>query len=336
MNELQKEQIKKIVYTFATLSNINDKQLCDNLINRLNSMNSDDAIDYLIVSLSDLVSRGVLKQEDVFSNANLLISISSERYSSSDDLVRRLNWLKSMNMEHPQMPLSENHKLVIEAFDKFNQIIGINFDAYYTGGLMGYLATNHQLERYHGDLDLFINEEQLLTLYDLIKQSEDFEFISNMDHKEENGHEFKIQYKGTPMSIGLFLFERKPDNEIVIKEYYHANNNQDEELLVNEQHLAPEYAQMIFSEQVRQHNGIPYKMQSLESIYNAKKNSRPKDRYDASIIKDSVNLMVDYNLDTKKQNNYDVKRKNADVSIVAKLEKKIKSLNDELEARRHI
>lgn len=64
-------------------------------------------------------------------------------------------------------------------------------------------------------------------------------------------------------------------------------------------------------------------MQSLESIYNAKKNSRPKDRYDASIIKDSVNLMVDYNLDTKKQNNYDVKRKNADVSIVAKLEKKL-------------
>lgn len=336
MNELQKEQIKKVIYTFATLSNISDKQLCDNLINRLISMNIDDVMDYLIVSLSDLVSRGALKQDDVFSNANLLISISPEKYSSTDDLMKRLNWLKSMNMEHPQMPLSENHKLVIESFDKFNQIIGTNFDAYYTGGLMGYLATNHQLERYHGDLDLFINEEQLLTLYDLIKQSEDFEFISNMDHKEENGHEFKIQYKGTPMSIGLFLFERKPDNEIVIKEYYHANNNQDEELLVNEQHLAPEYAQMIFSEQVRQHNGIPYKMQSLESIYNAKKNSRPKDRYDASIIKDSVNLMVDYNLDTKKQNNYDVKRKNADVSIVAKLEKKIKSLNDELEARRHI
>lgn len=336
MNELQKEQIKKVIYTFATLSNISDKQLCDNLINRLISMNIDDVMDYLIVSLSDLVSRGALNQDDVFSNANLLISISPEKYSSTDDLMKRLNWLKSMNMEHPQMPLSENHKLVIESFDKFNQIIGTNFDAYYTGGLMGYLATNHQLERYHGDLDLFINEEQLLTLYDLIKQSEDFEFISNMNHKEENGHEFKIQYKGTPMSIGLFLFERKPDNEIVIKEYYHANNNQDEELLVNEQHLAPEYAQMIFSEQVRQHNGIPYKMQSLESIYNAKKNSRPKDRYDASIIKDSVNLMVDYNLDTKKQNNYDVKRKNADVSIVAKLEKKIKSLNDELEARRHI
>lgn len=326
MSELQKEQIKKVVYTFATLSNINDKQLCDNLVNRLISMNIDDVVDYLIVSLSDLVSKGTLKQDDVFSNANLLISINPEIYSSNDDLMKRLNWLKSMNMEHPQMPLSENHKLVIEAFDKFNQIIGTSFDAYYTGGLMGYLAIDHPLERYHGDLDLFINEEQLESLYELVSQNEEFEFISNMDHKEQNGHEFKVQYKGTPMSIGLFLFERKPDDEIVIKEYYHSNNNPNEELLVNEQHLAPEYAKMIFSNQIKQHNGIPYRMQSLESIYNSKKNSRPKDRYDASIIKDSVDLMVDYNLDTKKQNNYDVKRKNADFSVVAEMEKKTSNI----------
>ena len=309
MSEKQIEQIRKVVYAFASLSNINDKQACDNLINRLINMHINDVMDYLVVSLSDLVSRGVLKQEDVFSNVDLLIAISPETFSSTDDLMKRLNWLKSMNMEYPQMPLSENHKLVIDAFDKFNQIIGTNFDAYYTGGLMGYLATDHPLERYHGDLDLFLNEEQL-------------ESISNMDHKEENGHEFKIQYKGTPMSIGLFLFERKPDNEIVIKEYYHRDNNQDNELLVNEQHLAPKYAEMIFSNQVRQHNGISYKMQSLESIYNAKKNSRPKDRYDANLIKDSINLMIDYRLDTEKQKNYDVKRKNADLSIVAEIEKK--------------
>ena len=322
MSEKQIEQIRKVVYAFASLSNINDKQACDNLINRLINMHINDVMDYLVVSLSDLVSRGVLKQEDVFSNVDLLIAISPETFSSTDDLMKRLNWLKSMNMEYPQMPLSENHKLVIDAFDKFNQIIGTNFDAYYTGGLMGYLATDHPLERYHGDLDLFLNEEQLESLYELIQQSDEFKFISNMDHKEENGHEFKIQYKGTPMSIGLFLFERKPDNEIVIKEYYHRDNNQDNELLVNEQHLAPKYAEMIFSNQVRQHNGISYKMQSLESIYNAKKNSRPKDRYDANLIKDSINLMIDYRLDTEKQKNYDVKRKNADLSIVAEIEKK--------------
>lgn len=331
MTEIQKEQIKKIVYTFAKLANVNDEKICNDLISRLSAMNEEDVIDYLVVALNNLAEKGQVKVEDIFSNVDLITSLS-EKYSSKEDLMSRLNWLKSMNMTHPQMPLSENHQLVIEAFDKFNQIIGTNFDSYYTGGLMGYLATNHPLERYHGDLDLFINEEQLQSLYELVKQNDEFEFISNMDHKEENGHEFKIQYKGTPMSIGLFLFERKPDNEIVIKEYYHTNNNPNEELLVNEQHLAPEYAKMIFSNDIREHNGISYRMQSLESIYNAKKNSRPKDRYDASIIKDSIDLMIDYNLDTKKQNNYDVKRKNADISIVAEMEKKI----NDLEIGRHI
>lgn len=325
MSEIQKEQIKTIVYTFTKLANVYNENICNDLINRLSVMNEEDVIDYLVVALSDLSENGQIKADDIFSNIDLITSLS-EKYSSKEDLMTRLNWLKSMNMTHPQMPLSENHKLVIEAFDKFNQIIGTNFDSYYTGGLMGYLATSHPLERYHGDLDLFINEEQLEALYEIVMQSEDFEFISNMNHKEENGHEFKIQYKGTPMSIGLFLFERKLNNEIVIKEYYHFNNNPSEELLVNEQHLSPEYVQMIFANDIRNHNGIPYRMQSLESIYNSKKNSRPKDRYDATIIKDSVDLMIDYQLDTQKQDNYDVKRKDANDSIVALMEEKVNCL----------
>ena len=322
MSEIQIEKLKKIIYTFSELANIKNQDTCNNLFNHLSTMNEEDVIDYLIVTLSDFVKVGKLKIDDIFSNINIITDLSF-KYPTKESLIERLNWLKSMNMEHSQMPLSENHKLVLEVFDKFNEIIGINFDAYYTGGLMGYLAIKHPLVRYHGDLDLSINEEQLESLYELVKQSDDFTFVSNMNDKEENGHEFKIQYKDTPMSIGLFLFERKSDNEIVTKEYFHKNNNQNEELLVNEHHLVPEYAQMIFSDQIRQRNGIPYKMQSLESIYNSKKNSRPKDRFDASIIKDNINLMIDYSLDTKKHNNYDIKHKNADVSVVAEMEKEL-------------
>ena len=325
MTEIQKKQIKKIVYTFTKLANINDENICNDLINRMSAMNEQDAIDFIIVTLNDLVENGQIKIEDIFSNAEVVTSLS-DKYSSKEDLIARFNWLNSMNMIHQRMSLSDNHRLVIETFDKFNQIIGTDFDSYYVGGLMCYLVTNHPLERYHGDLDLFINEEQLEMLYEVISRSEDFDFISNMEHKEENGHEFKIQYKKTPMSIGLFLFERKEDNEIVIKDYYHKNNNPSEELLVNEHHLAPSYAKMIFSNTIRVHNGISYRMQSLESIYNLKKNSRPKDRYDASIIKDSVDLKIVHQLDTQKQDNYDVKGKSASDSIVALMEVKTKKI----------
>jgi hypothetical protein len=219
-------------------------------------------------------------------------------------------------MIYTKMPLTENHELVLEVFDKFNELIGTDYDTYYTGGLMGYLATNHPLERYHSDLDLFINEAELGDLYKLVNDSEDFEFISNMDDKEDHGHEFKIQYRDTPMSIGLFLFERKEDNEIVIKEYYYKDKNPEEELLVDEQHLMPEYAGLIFGENIGEHNGLLYRVQSLESIYNIKKAGRPKDEYDAKIIKSFIDLDIDRKLDKLKDFNYENKRVEAINSIV--------------------
>lgn len=159
----------------------------------------------------------------MFAKAQLILNLNPDRYKTPDDLVGRLKWLREMNMEYPKMPITENHRLVLETFDKFNKLIGDHFDCFYTGGLMGYLATGKKLERYHGDLDLLINEQQLSVLKELIDTTEDFEFVSNMGDKEENGHEYKVVYKKTPMSIGLFLFERNNDQSITTKEYYYEN-----------------------------------------------------------------------------------------------------------------
>ena len=194
MNELQKQTITKLVYTFAQKAKINNLNEIIDTINRLCSMNINDSIDAILVSLNDLLNRKLITQEDIFSNVDSIIMLNNEKYKSTSDLIERLNWIKNMNMEHPSMSLTENHQLVIETFDKFNELLNGNFDCYYTGGLMGYLAINHQLERYHGDLDLFINEQQLIALKELVDSSQDFDFVSNMDHKEVNGHEYKIVY----------------------------------------------------------------------------------------------------------------------------------------------
>lgn len=320
MTELQIENIKKIVYTFANKANITDTYALNGIINELLSMNINDSIDRILVSLNDLVIRKAITVQDVFDNVDMLVKLNPEKYQSAEDLIQRLNWIKGMNMEHPQMPLTQNHKLVIEAFDKFNELIQGKFDCYYTGGLMGYLATGHELERYHGDLDLFINEEQLIALKELVDSSSDFKFVSNMDHKEINGHEYKITYCDTPMSIGLFLFERKNDMSITTKEYYYENQDVNGELLVDEHHFSPEYTEMCFSNQVREHNGSTYKMMSLESIYNSKKNSRPKDRYDASIIKDKIDMLIDYKIDVGKRDNFDVIHMKVNNTIIQDIE----------------
>lgn len=330
MNESQKEIIKEIVNTFSKLANIIDQKLIDNVIQKFCSMSIEDAIDTILIYLNDLLERKIINLEDVFINIEGILKLNPDKYTSLDDLINRLNWLKSMNMEYTDMPLSANHQLVLEAFDNFNALIGAKFDCYYTGGIMGYLATNRPLERYHGDLDLFINEEQLLTLKELIDASENFAFISNMENKGNNGHEYMITYKDTTMNIGLFLFARKQDNSIVIKNYYFDEQNENQELFVDEHHLSKEYTDLSFSDQIRYHNNIPYKMKSLESIYNSKKNSRPKDKHDAEIIKDEINMLIECRLDLEDASNTVIKHKPISESIIYNIEDdmKKKKMND--------
>ena len=318
------EKINKIVYRFADLAGMDDRKMCEDLIIRLSNSNINDSIDEILVSLNNLLNRGKLSTDQILSNADLIISLNPEKYKSSDDLIKRLQWLKSMNMEYTQMSLTENHKLILETFDSFNDLIGTTFDSFYAGGLVGYLTTKHALERYHGDLDLFINEEQLITLYSLVQQSKDFEFISNMDHKEQTGHEFTIKYKDTPMSVGLFLFSRLPNKEVVIKDYFYLDCKQSKDLVVNETHLTANYASMLFSDNIKEHNGRFYKAQSLEGIYYVKRNSRPKDKYDAQIISKYVDMKIVEKLDSERGLNYNVNNKPASGSIVNQLDTTIR------------
>ena len=320
MSENQKEMFKNIVYTFSSLAGINNKEQMDSFISKASSYNEENALDALLISIVNMINAKRLTLEQVYANASLLTSFS-ENYKTMDSLVERFNYLRGMNLTNKQMSIEENHKLVLEAFDKFNALIGTNFDSFYVGGLMAYFAINRPLERYHGDIDMFINESQLEELMKLVDSSDEFKFVSNMGDKEENGHEYKITYKDSPMSIGLFLFERKENNEVVIKDYFYK----DGKLTSNEKHLTPSYADLTFKGVLMNRGEIPYKMQPLESIYNSKKNGRPKDKYDAELIKDYVDSMIDFMIDAEKANNYMTQNVDASNSVVATIEEIISS-----------
>lgn len=159
-----------------------------------------------------------------------------------------------------------------------------------------------------------------------------------MDLKGKNGHEFYISYKGTPMTIGLFLFSRLPNKEeVVLKEYYYPDQNRNNGLVVTERHLTEEYASLLFSSPIREHNGIQYKMQSLEGIYHSKKNSsRPKDQYDVQVIQDCVDIYRVNRLDTGKDSNYDIFDKHVEDSIVEELDNIIKNNHNRSEVEESV
>lgn len=316
MNNAQKKILREIIDVFAKKNNMMSIIEIESAINILASMPVDYAIDNIIVTLNDWLKLGAISLRDIFENYHLILLLNPEKYKSVDDLIKRLTHIKEMNMEHPSIPLSENHRLVIECFDKFNELINNRFDCYYVGEIMGYFATNTPLERYHGDLDLFINEEQLVQLKWLIDLSSEFSFVSNMKHKEVQSHEYKITYKDTPMSIGLFLFERNLDNSITTKEYYY----EEAALFVDEHHFSKRYTDLVLSDEIRNHNEIPYKMFSLEYIYNSKKSNRSKDIHDANVIRENIDELIDYKIDVEKRNNYDIKHKPCTNSIIQTIE----------------
>ena len=123
MDQDKNRLITELVYTFSKMANISDKNEIDNIINRLCYMNIDDAIDNILILLNDLYQRKIINLDDIYSETGNIIKLNPEKYRSVDDLIGRLNWIKGMNMECTKMSLDENHRLVIETFDKFNELV---------------------------------------------------------------------------------------------------------------------------------------------------------------------------------------------------------------------
>ena len=61
MDKTKKELVKDIVYKFAELSKITDTKMCDNLVEKLLNLDTDDSIDTILVSLNSLLHRKILQ-----------------------------------------------------------------------------------------------------------------------------------------------------------------------------------------------------------------------------------------------------------------------------------
>lgn len=262
-----------------------------------------------------LVEESVISKEIFEDNSYIIYKLNEDKYKSSEDLINRLEWLRQMNMENQEMSLSENHELILKTFSKFNKLLKKNFDYYYTGGFISYISTNNELKRYHGDIDIYFNEEELPLLKEVVDNSKNFTFKSNLIN--DSKHYYEIYYKDTKMSIGVYSFSRK--NEYIILKNYHLKRNK---LLVDEIMLTKEYSKIVFDNSYFNYNDTEYKMVSLNGLYNIKKSGRPKDRFDNQILEDIIDKKIDKILDKKFKKTiytYDNKVKLSPVKTVEKM-----------------
>ncbi|MBR6778585.1 MAG: hypothetical protein IKM43_00310 [Clostridia bacterium] len=269
---------------FNTTNLINDltldRNLKEDLHNKILAGNfkfDKDILDFILVYISKLEHR---VSKIVFNELSLKTGLAY------DELMSRCEWLHEMDLEGVQ--LSKNHKELYEIFDSLNILFQENnIEHYYTSGILSFLLVGQELERYHHDIDVFVNETDLEKL-EAVSQIYGFSFYRKLGDRK-NGTKrimLKMQFKEIDIPITVFMYEREKDNSITQKDYYYdLNGNLMVELIYNNELSA----KLSFNDEIKYFHNIPYKAISLEALYLCKKGGRPKDEYDCAVFKDYVN-----------------------------------------------
>ena len=90
MEKLKEEAIKDIVNDCTRKVNITDENLINNTISSLCSMNENNALDTILISLNDLLNSGRITLEDVYEQVPSILKLNPEKYKSVEDLIERL------------------------------------------------------------------------------------------------------------------------------------------------------------------------------------------------------------------------------------------------------
>lgn len=197
------------------------------------------------------------------------------------------------------MELSENHKLIsktlIEITKLFNEY---GIDYYLVGALPCYIKIGGELTRYHDDIDIMINENDIPKIVELLNilgyefQDDRFPSIARCMEMQQKKppHTVMAQNPNNEFHIGFFCFRREIDESITMREY--SSSIQEGKVIVDvlERRTTPELTRLQYEEEPIFYGGSSFKMSSLESVYNIKQHTaRPKDVYDIQNFAAHVN-----------------------------------------------
>lgn len=247
------------------------------------SMDTSDQIDYLAVSIFDAYNKHIIDKEKFLKIIRQIQGIDVQLYPTPEKVLERIKWLEDMDLKYTQTGISQNHKEVLEIFDKFNIMTSQNnIDHYYTSGILPFLLTNTELQRFHHDIDIFVNLEQLKLLEDT-GEKYGFNFIRKFGYRDDGLKRriIKMYYKNYDLPMTIFMFQRTKDGFVVQNEFIYDENGN---LKVEEMYNTPECVELSFSDKINFHNNIPYKAITMEALYECKDGLRPKDIYDCKIM----------------------------------------------------
>ena len=217
------------------------------------------------------------------------LELIAEHYKVNVDyLHNRYLWLVNMEIDPNYYHLDENHALIYRIFDEYNKMLNENnIEYYYTSGILAYLLVDKDLERYHHDLDIFVNMEHLEKL-EHISDNYNFSFKRKIGDRGDGTKRImlKMYYKDiVDIPITVFMYAKEKDGSITQKDYFIDKNNRK---FVEYIYNSPLISKLSFSEIPKNHNGIQYYSITPEALFLCKAGNRPKDIYDCTVFSNIV------------------------------------------------
>lgn len=253
------------------------------LITKFSSLSETEAIKVL----SQIVYRVLGNNEELYNySLEVIRNINPEICPPVEEMKARLNRMFSNEVEG-NMSLEENHKLVNESIVKFTTLFNqYGIDYYIVGALPCFLKTGQQLFRYHDDIDIMVNEDDIPKVAEIIELSgyefhdDRFPSVERYQEMEQNKppHTVLAQNPNNEFHLGFFTFRREQDKSITMREYSHHLEDGMVVVDVLERQSDPIGTSLRYDETPTEYMGTTFRTSSLESVYSLKEYTRrPKD-----------------------------------------------------------
>lgn len=275
-------KLQNTIDKLSRVVNVSDEKQQE-LITKYSTMGEQE----VIKELSQIVYRILGDKEELYSySLEVIRNINPEICPPVEEMKSILNRMYSNEVEG-NMSLEDNHKLVNESLVRFTTLFNqYGIDYYIVGALPCFLKTGQQLFRYHDDIDIMINEDDIPRVAEVIAlcgyEFHDDRFPSLERFQEMQSskppHTVLAQNPNNEFHLGFFTFRREKDSSITMREYSHRMEDGIVAVDVLERQSDPIGTALRYDETPTSYMGTSFRTSTIESVYALKGYTRrPKD-----------------------------------------------------------
>ena len=197
------------------------------------------------------------------------------------------------------MSLEENHQLINNTLKKYCTLFNqFGIDYYIVGALPCFIKNGIPLFRYHDDIDIMINEEDIPKAQEILENAgyvfydDRYPSIERYEEMSQNKppHTVLAQNPNNEFHIGFFCFRREADNSITMREYSHSLENGQVRVDILERKNGIEGTILRYGIDPVNIDGVQFRCEAPESVYHLKSyTKRPKDITDMQKLEPFLN-----------------------------------------------